>query len=139
MIAIVTGWRSSIVIVVTICCLGLAGCEVTTSGLIPGMVSVQAERKRGPLPESEWNQLEIWQKVNESPPTHIPTGYSPDAPRTEDLANWYVDERDGKRFVVPDQRVGSYSPGVLRGEATKLTDWEPEYSDVWEDSRVQTC
>ena len=81
------------------------------------------ERKKGVLPESEWNYLKMWRRVGSEPPTYIPDGYSPNLPRTESEGAWVVDKRDGKRLFVPNTKVGIYKPSILLGEATKITEW----------------
>jgi hypothetical protein len=103
------------------------------SGFIPDLISESREKKEmarlrqaDPLPESEWNRLGDWKKVGNDPPTYIPRGYTADSPRTEKNGDWFVDARDGKRLFVPKQSTpGKYSaiisPGVLRGEAAKIT------------------
>jgi hypothetical protein len=101
----------------------IASCSNTT-GLLPDAFRVMSERRAGPVPESEWNRLEIWQKISDSPPTYIPKDYSRSLPRTESEGVWFVDKRDGKRLFAPNQTVGSYKPGVLRGEAAKITKWK---------------
>lgn len=81
------------------------------------------ERKKGIPPESEWNYKQIWQRVENQPPTYIPKDYPRDLPRTESQGQWFVDQRDGKRLFVPVTHVGTYEPSILRAEATKITDW----------------
>ena len=83
----------------------------------------RSERKKGVLPESEWNRLGLWRQVADDPPTYIPDGYSDESPRTEQDGTWYIDKRDGKRVFVPDMKVGDYGPSVLQAEATKVTSW----------------
>jgi hypothetical protein len=83
-----------------------------------------AEHKRGPKPESEWNNLGIWHRVGDTPPTYVPTGYGANQPRTDKDGMWFVDKRDGKRLFVPNHAVGHMDRGVLLGEAKKVTDWE---------------
>jgi hypothetical protein len=80
-----------------------------------------AQRRRGPLPESEWNARGLWQRVATSPATYIPKGYPVSAPRDDAHGTWLVDQRDGKRVFVPDVKVGDLEPGVLIGEARKFT------------------
>ena len=84
-----------------------------------------AERRRGPQPESAWNQLGIWQRVSENPATYIPKGYPSSAPRSTKDGTWVMDERDGKRLFVPKENVGTFEPKVLLGEARKITNWRP--------------
>lgn len=83
----------------------------------------QAERRRGPLPESEWNKSGLWQRVGDSPATYIPRSYARSAPRTENAGSWVVDQRDGKRFFVPKVPLDGMSPGVWMGEAKKNANW----------------
>lgn len=84
-----------------------------------------AARSRGPLPESEWNALGVWQRVADDPATYIPKGYPINAPRGDKEGTWVVDKRDGKRLFAPKQKVGDLEPGVLMGEARKVSQWSP--------------
>jgi hypothetical protein len=36
-----------------------------------------------------------------------------------------VDQRDGKRLFVPNEKVGDMEPGVLKGEAQKISQQSP--------------
>jgi hypothetical protein len=83
------------------------------------------ERGGDPPPETEWNRLGLWQRVADEPPTYIPTGYSASSPRTETEGTWIVDERDGKRLFVPNEKIGIHTPGAMIGEAKKVTTWTP--------------
>jgi hypothetical protein len=83
------------------------------------------ERGGDALPETEWNRKGLWQRVADEPPTYIPTGYSASSPRTETEGTWIVDERDNKRLFVPNEKVGIHTPGVMIGEAKKVTTWTP--------------
>jgi hypothetical protein len=84
-----------------------------------------AERRRGPQPESAWNAVGLWQRVSENPATYIPQGYPASAPRSNRDGTWVMDVRDGKRLFVPNVTVEGYPPGVLLGEAKKITNWSP--------------
>jgi hypothetical protein len=86
------------------------------------------ERAGDPLQETEWNRMGLWQRVAEEPPTYIPTGYGASSPRTETEGTWIVDERDGKRLFVPNEKVGIHTPGAMIGEAKKITTWTPRDS-----------
>ena len=88
-------------------------------------IRAKAERSRGPQPESAWNGSGAWQRVAENPATYIPKGYPASAPRSNKDGTWVVDERDGKRLFVPNVTVDGYPPGVLLGEAKKITNWSP--------------
>jgi hypothetical protein len=72
-------------------------------------------------PESEWNQVQLWQRVGDTPPTYIPKGYGATRPRTSQEGTWVADKRDGKRFFIPNRGVPGCEAGVLMGEARKLT------------------
>jgi hypothetical protein len=82
-----------------------------------------ADRRKGPLPESQWNRPGLWQRVADTPPTYIPVGYPRSAPRTEKEGTWVVDKRDSKRLFVPNTEVNGIGAGVLMGEAIKVTNW----------------
>ena len=84
-----------------------------------------AKRSRGPLPESEWNALGIWQRVADNPATYIPKGYPITAPRGDKEGTWAVDQRDGKRLFVPKEKIGNLEPSVLMGEAQKISQQSP--------------
>lgn len=105
----------------------------STSGAFSDLISASNERKAGPVPESEWNEHGLWQKVADEPAVYIAAGYPSDSPRTEEVGDWFVDERDGKRLFVPDEAVGKCSPGILRGEATKITNWQLSYKKAFTD------
>jgi hypothetical protein len=78
----------------------------------------------GPKPDPDWNGLHIWQQVATPPPTYVPTGYGTDRPRTDRDGTWFTDQRDGKRLFVPKQAVRGWEPGVLAGEAKKVTGYD---------------
>jgi hypothetical protein len=79
-------------------------------------------RKHGKAePESEWNCLNEWKRVEDNPPSYIPAAYSSTAPRTEKEGVWEIDKRDGKRLFVPHNMPPPLSTGVLIGEAKKIT------------------
>ncbi len=86
-----------------------------------------AERKAGPPPESEWNVVGLWQRVASDPPTYIPKGYSPTAPRGSGAGTWFNDARDGKKLFVPSAGCGGYSGKTLQGEARKVTHWQTRH------------
>jgi hypothetical protein len=100
----------------------LLTCCVTSVDLIQ-VARNMAERRRGPKPESEWNESGIWQRVADNPATYIPKGYPKSALRGEKEGTWIVDERDGKKLFVPNVNADGYEPGVLLGEAAKITSW----------------
>jgi hypothetical protein len=110
---------------------GLLTCCVTSVSL-NDVIGSMAERSRGPLPESRWNELGIWRRVADQPPTYIPKGYSISAPRTEKDGQWFDDKRDGKRLFVPNTEVNVYASGVLQGEARKITNWQTQVHAVTE-------
>ena len=97
------------------------------------MISARKERKAGPLPDSEWNKHGLWEKVADDPAVYVAAGYSVSSPRTEEVGDWFVDVRDGKRLFVPRAKVGNVSPGILRGEATKITHWQLSFKKAWTD------
>lgn len=72
-------------------------------------------------PRADWNSLKIWQQVASNPLTYVPTGYGASQPRTEREGTWFTDKRDGKRIFVPKHAVRGLAPGVLVGEAKKVT------------------
>ena len=86
------------------------------------------ERRKGPIPESEWNQFGIWYRVSDHPLTYLPKGYGRNLPRTEQAGTWVIDERDGKRLFVPKGGVDGAPSRVLLAEAKKATNWEVRQS-----------
>jgi hypothetical protein len=82
-----------------------------------------SDRRKGPLPESEWNHSGLWKRAGDSPATYIPAGYALNASRNEKSGTWFVDKRDGKRLFVPNTPVNGISQGVIKGEAIKVTNW----------------
>lgn len=78
----------------------------------------------GPKLDPDWNRHRLWQQVATPPPTYVPTGYGAHRPRTERDGTWFTDARDGKRLFVPKQGVRGYEPGVLTGEAKKVTGYD---------------
>jgi hypothetical protein len=111
-------------------CLALYGCVVAPSP--HDLVAKASERARGVSPASEWNSYGIWCQIDGDPATYLPVGYSEKQPRTEKEGLWVVDTRSpGKRLFVPHVGVNGYSAGVLRGEATKVCDWEHDEISWW--------
>lgn len=104
-------------------CLLLSSC--VTSIDLTEMVRGAAEKKQGPRPESQWNQLGIWRKISNNPATYIPRDYPVSAPRGNSHGTWVVDARDGKRLFVPHENAGDYDSAVLMGDAKKITNWQP--------------
>ena len=76
--------------------------------------------------EAEWNRLQIWQRVDDHPPTYVPKGYGATQPRTAREGTWVADKRDGRRFFIPKHGVPGWEAGVLLGEARKLTGYKPQ-------------
>jgi hypothetical protein len=72
-------------------------------------------------PDADWNSLHLWHQVATQPPTYVPADYGADRPRTDRDGTWFTDQRDGKRLFVPKQAVRGMEPGVLAGEAKKVT------------------
>lgn len=99
----------------------LQSCTVVLSDYLSSV----RDRHKGPAPESEWNAPGIWRRVADTPPTYIPKGYPLTAPRDDAHGVWLVDARDGKRVFAPKIKVGSTEPGVLLGEARKVTNPPP--------------
>ncbi len=88
--------------------------------LVPGFVG-NLVGMGAAYPTSNWNPLGIWQQVSDNPATYIPKGYPLSAPLNEDTGTWFADKRGGKRLFVPNTKVGNLEPGVLMGEARKVT------------------
>ena len=82
-----------------------------------------ADKRRGPPPESEWNVKGVWKRVSNDPATYIPTGYSVSASLQAEAGDWVVDPRDGKRFFIPNAVTGGYTPKMLESDALKMTKW----------------
>jgi hypothetical protein len=92
-----------------------SGMTITTGGALPDLIRARNERKRGPMPESEWNYLGMWKKINNQPPTFIPKQHPETAPRTPENGQWFIDHRDGKRLYVPN-----YVKGPLSSQSSLL-------------------
>jgi hypothetical protein len=101
----------------------LASCGVFIDA--PEYFHSLAKRRSPPLPESEWNALGVWQRVADEPPTYIPKGYPITAPRGVEQGTWLVDQRDGKQLFVPRTKVRELEPGLMLGEARKITNPPP--------------
>jgi hypothetical protein len=97
---------------------------VAVCSLLCGALSMTSCASRPQQTEAEWNQLHIWQRVGDTPPTYVPKGYGVKQPRTPQEGTLIVDRRDGKRFFVPKGGVPGYSAGVLVGEAKKVTGYK---------------
>ncbi len=96
----------------------LASCMSTIH--LGELIQGDSDRYGKLLPETEWNNLGIWQRISEQPATYIPQGFGVSAPGGENDGRWFVDKRDGKRLFVPNGKVGEISNGVLEGEAMKI-------------------
>lgn len=92
---------------------------------LPEYLSSVRDRHKGPAPESEWNAMGLWRRVADTPPTYIPKAYPLTAPRDDTHGVWLVDARDAKRVFAPKSKVGGIEPGVLLGEARKVTNPPP--------------
>jgi hypothetical protein len=98
------------------------GASFVLAFVVSACSSFQTDRSL--KPEAAWNEAGIWQRVSDKPPTYVPTGYAATRPRGEHDGLWITDRRDGKRFFVPHEPVRGTSPGVLLGEACKITDYQ---------------
>ena len=99
----------------------------TTVGPVVGAVAASAERSRPPEPESKWNDLGIWYRVSDDPPTYLPKGYGRHQPRGDSDGTWVVDARDGKRLFVPKGGVGDLPEDTLLTDARLATNWRSQY------------
>lgn len=111
-----------------------SGSVTTTGGVLPNLIRARNERKRGPLPESEWNKHGVWKKIRNHPPTYIPSGLSNNFPRTDEEGQWFVDvrkEADGKRLFVPNYMKGPRSSTVLGVEAKAIVNWRYSKGEKW--------
>lgn len=118
--------------------LGLQNALMTTHALLPGVARLAcahgwcwlfaallgASCSTAKKPDADWNSLHLWHQVATQPPTYVPTGYGPDRPRTDRDGTWFTDQRNGKRLFVPKQAVRGWEPGVLAGEAKKVTGYD---------------
>ena len=82
------------------------------------------ERRKGPIPESEWNRNQLWVRVSSQPVVFLPKGYGRNLPRTDHDGTWVIDERDGKRLFVPKDGVDGISYRVLLADAKSATTWQ---------------
>jgi hypothetical protein len=99
-----------------------AGIALGLALAVPGCACHPNDRSL--KPEAAWNEAGLWQRVADKPPTYVPTGYGVNRPRGERDGVWITDRRDGKKFFVPGEPVRGTSPGVLLGEACKITDFQ---------------
>lgn len=83
-------------------------------------VSTSIRRNSTPKPESEWNEMGLWKKIQGDPATYVPKGYA-SSPQDGPRGRWLVDERDGKRLFVPASPHLGYSHQVWESEARKIT------------------
>ena len=100
---------------------------VFIAGQAVGVVATSRERSKGPEPESKWNDLGIWYRVSDDPPTYLPKGYGRHQPRGDSDGTWVVDARDGKRLFVPRGGVGDLPEGTLLADARLATEWQWQY------------
>lgn len=94
------------------------------AAVVTRKVEEGVERRKGPMPESEWNRNGIWYRVSNHPLTYLPKGYGRNLPRTDQTGTWIVDERDGKRFFVPNGGADDISDRVLLADAKSATNWQ---------------
>lgn len=90
-------------------------------GSLPKDMGKAYGRHSSPMPESEWNALGLWTKVQSIPPTYIPKGFTTRAPMNGPQGRWFVDARDGKRLFTPSNLHLAYSPSIWESEARKIT------------------
>jgi hypothetical protein len=86
---------------------------VSATTVLRRKVQESNERRKGPIPESEWNRNHLWYRVSNQPQIFLPKGYGRHLPRTEQAGTWVIDERDGKRLFVPKEGVDGISCRVL--------------------------
>ncbi|MEN8774397.1 MAG: hypothetical protein ABF379_06025 [Akkermansiaceae bacterium] len=111
-----------------------SGNVITTSGNIPSLIRAKNERKRGVLPESEWNKHKMWKKIGSQPPTYIPFAYPKSSSRSDEEGQWFVDirkESDGKRIFVPNYTKGPISSTILGIEAKAAVNWQYSKGEKW--------
>jgi len=99
-------------------CLALSLCSVEWNGT--GQFA-----SRRPGAESKWNNVGVWKKVGENPPTYLPRECSTKVLRVSSRGSWITDKRDGKRFFIPAGGSGGLSESVLCGDARKHCDPPP--------------
>ena len=88
------------------------------------------ESDRALRAETAWNHLGIWRRVADEPASYVPKSYPKGRTPSDKEGQWFVDRRDGKRLFVPCGGVGSWSEGVLLGEAQKITDTPPPKAEL---------
>ena len=71
------------------------------------------------VPEGEWNAEHVWRRLSNNPAVYVPAAYPSDQPRSASDGEWVEDERDGKRFFVPNSGVPGMSGSVLKNDALK--------------------
>lgn len=126
----------SVVCLLGTACLGLAivfsGCgAMLLTGTAASSTMMEAvnrvdearEHRKGPIPESEWNNVKLWYRISAAPPTYLPKGFSRSRTRNESTGTWFIDERDGKRLFVPKGGAGGIPETVLMTEARNATQW----------------
>lgn len=90
-------------------------------GSLPRNVGEAYGRHSSLKPESEWNSLGLWRKIQSVPPTYVPKGLSSREPRDGSAGRWFVDARDGKRLFAPSSTHLGYSQAIWEAEARKIT------------------
>ncbi len=90
-------------------------------GSLPKELGKAYGRHSSLKPESEWNALGLWKKIQSVPPTYIPEGFSNRAPKNGPQGQWFVDARDGKRLFAPSSFHRGYSRSIWESEARKIT------------------
>lgn len=90
-------------------------------GSLPKNLSEAYRRQADLKPESEWNALGLWRKIQSAPPTYVPRGFSTRLPKDGPEGRWFVDSRDGKRLFAPSSAHLGYSRAIWEAEARKIT------------------
>ena len=94
----------------------LGSCALEWNGA--GPADALAERIH-PAPESKWNVVGVWKRVGDSPPTFLPAGCSASDLLVASRGQWITDQRDGKRFFVPEGGTSDFTESVLLCDAKK--------------------
>ena len=90
-------------------CLALNSCSLEWNGT--GQFA-----SRQPGAESKWNNVGVWKRVAENPPTYLPRGCPTKVMRVSSKGRWITDKRDGKQDGRPRFRDGLEPDLRARGE-----------------------
>ena len=102
--------------------LTLSSCALEWNGLGPADAIASSLQL---TPENRWNVCGVWKRVEDNPPTYLPTDCPTSVPRDSSRGQWVTDKRDGKRFFIPAGGTEEFKESVLLCDARKQCDPPP--------------